>query len=57
MQKSSKPPKGDAKMNMEGQKYIDIRIEQLQNKIRSKDDMYRILHDYRKQLALAKLNV
>jgi len=51
MQKSSKPPKGDAKMNMEGQKYIDIRIEQLQNKIRSKDDMYRILHDYRKQLA------
>jgi len=26
---------------------IDIRIEQLQSKMRSKDDMYRVLHDYR----------
>ena len=30
---------------------IDIRIEQLQSKMRSKEDMYRVLHDYRKRLA------
>ena len=32
----------------DSQGLIDIRIEQLQSKMRSKDDMYRVLHDYRK---------
>jgi len=32
----------------EGQIAIDVRIEQLQSKMRSKDDMYRVLRDYRK---------
>jgi hypothetical protein len=27
---------------------IEVRIEELQSKMRSKEDMYRVLHDYRK---------
>ena len=38
----------DTMLQDDTQTTIDIRIEQLQSKMRSKDDMYRVLHDYRK---------
>ena len=38
----------DTMVQEDGQTTIDIRIEQLQSKMRSKDDMFRVLHDYRK---------
>ena len=42
----------DTMVQEESQGTIDIRIEQLQSKMRSKDDMYRVLHDYRRRPAL-----
>ena len=44
--KASNP--GTFKTNISPQRYVEIRVEELQNKIRSKDDLYIVLHDFRK---------
>ena len=42
----------DTMVQEDSQGLIDIRVEQLQSKMRSKDDMFRVLHDYRKPAVL-----